>query len=182
MRMVSRICQDVQKIDSFLSLTQTGYLGLSTSNMPYIVPLNYIWYEGNVYFHGAAEGKKVDMIRENANATFVVSESYGTLTNPTPANTDTAYLSVMLFGKIEMVEDINEAAAAMQLLLDKYVPGYFNTPLSPHHVTKYHSSLGSHTAVYKFVPSEITAKENASIEENAFYIGREEKMDLKVMN
>jgi len=182
MRMASRICHDELKINSILSRTQTGYLGLSTSNMPYIVPLNYVWYERNIYFHGAAEGKKVDMIRENANATFVVSESYGTLANSTPANTDTAYLSVMLFGKIEMVEDIIEATAVMQCLLDKYVPGYYNTPLSPHHVTKYQSSLGSHTAVYKFVPSEITAKENASLEENAYYIGGEVKMNSKVIS
>ena len=102
MRMSTRICQDEQKIHTVLSEMQTGYLGLSVMDMPYIVPLNYVWHEGNIYFHGANEGKKVDMMQENANATFVVSESFGTMAHPIPAHTDTAYLSVMVYGKMEM--------------------------------------------------------------------------------
>ena len=179
MRMKTRICRDETKIHAFLSRTPTGYLGLSTGDIPYIVPLNYVWHEGNVYFHGASEGRKIDMIRENPNATFVVCENYGTIADPIPAKTDTAYLSVMLFGKVEIVEDLTDATSAMQQLLNKYVPGYFQTPLAASHVEKYRSSLGSKTAVCKFVPSEMTAKENVMVEEKAFYPGREVTMDVK---
>jgi nitroimidazol reductase NimA-like FMN-containing flavoprotein (pyridoxamine 5'-phosphate oxidase superfamily) len=178
MRMITRICQDEKKINLLLSSTQTGYLGLSTGDMPYVVPLNYVWHERNVYFHGASEGRKVDMIQENANGTFVVSENYGTMVHPIPANTDTAYLSVMLFGKVEMVEDLAEATSAMQKLLHKYVPDYYNTSLSSNHVDKYRSSMGSKTMVFKLVPSEITAKENVMEEDKAFYLGRNVSMDL----
>lgn len=179
MRMSTRICQDEQKINLFLSEMQTGYLGLSVSDMPYIVPLNYVWHEGNIYFHGANEGKKVDMMQENANATFVVSENFGTMAHPIPANTDTAYLSVMVYGKMEIVKELAEATEAMQKLLDKYVPGYYDTPLSLNHVKKYRSSLGSKTMIFKLVPSEMTVKENVMVEEKAFYLGRYVGMDLK---
>ena len=67
----------------------------------------------------------------------------------------------------------------MQQLLDKYVPGYYDTPLSPNHVKKYRSSLGSETMVFKLVTSEITAKENSMEEAKAFYSGRNVGMDMK---
>lgn len=179
MRMIERICEDQKKIHTLLLEQQTGYLGLSSRDMPYIVPLNYVWYDGNIYFHGANEGRKVDIMRENANATFVVCESMGTLVNPIPANTDTAYLSVMVFGKMEIVTDLVEATSIMQQLLDKYVPGYYETPLSRNHVEKYQSSLGSKTGVYKLVTSEMTAKENILVESMEYYAGRSVDMDVK---
>jgi nitroimidazol reductase NimA-like FMN-containing flavoprotein (pyridoxamine 5'-phosphate oxidase superfamily) len=119
------------------------------------------------------------MIRENDNATFVVCESYGTIADPVPAKTDTAYLSVMLFGKVGIVEDLTEATAAMQELLNKYVPGYYDTPLASSHVEKYRSSMGSKTAVFKLVPAQISAKESPLVEEMAFYPGRKASMDVK---
>lgn len=182
MRMFNRICEDQQKIHTLLSEMQTGYLGLSSGDMPYIVPLNYVWQDGNIYFHGANEGRKVDIIQKNANATFVVCDSYGTMVNPVPAETDTAYLSVMLFGKIEMVTNLSEATSIMQQLLDKYVPGYYEKTLSKQHVEKYRSSLGGKTEIFKLVPSNITAKENILVESMAFYAGRSVGMDSNKEN
>lgn len=179
MRMFKKSVQDEERINLFLSEMETGYLGLSSQDMPYIVPLNYVWYEGNVYFHGASEGKKIEIIEDNPNATFVVSENYGTITDPVPANTDTAYLSVMLFGKVEFVNDLDEATKAMQQLLNKYVPGYYPSALPKSHVDRYRSSLGSKTKVFKLVVTAFTAKENSMIEEKWFYKGRELRMDMK---
>lgn len=179
MRMFKKSVQDEERINLFLSEMETGYLGLSSQDMPYIVPLNYVWYEGNVYFHGASEGKKIEIIEDNPNATFVVSENYGTITDPVPANTDTAYLSVMLFGKVEFVNDLDEATKAMQQLLNKYVPGYYPSALPKSHVDRYRSSLGSKTKVFKLVVTAFTAKENSMIEEKRFYKGRELRMDMK---
>lgn len=172
MRMQDRICNDKQKIEEFLSSAETGFLGLTNNDAPYIVPLNYVWFDGSIYFHGASEGKKVDFIKNNPVATFVISEFQGTMVSPIPANTDTAYLSVMLFGDIEIVNNLREATNAMQALLDKYVAGYYNTPLSSQHVARYQSSLGSKTCIFKLNPTEITAKENIKIEDQLYFQGR----------
>lgn len=179
MRMMKNECQDEEKINRFLLEGQTGYLGLSAQDFPYVVPLNYVWKEGNIYFHGASEGRKMDIIQENTNATFVVCENYGTMADVIPAKTDTAYFSVMLFGNIEIVQDLSESTSAMQQLLNKYVPGYYHAPVSKQHVEKYRSSMGSKTVVLKLVPLTITAKENAMVEEKKFYIGRDITVDSK---
>lgn len=170
-------CTDNDRIDHFLSLARTGYLGLTDGELPYVVPLNFIWKKGTIYFHGAAKGRKIDLIDTNPNCCFTVSEDYGTMVSPIPAKTDTAYMSVMLFGELEAVTDPVEATAAMQLLLDKYVPGYYDKALSQSHVEKYRSPLGSHTAVFKLNPSIRTAKINQLNTDLTFSPGRKVEMD-----
>lgn len=176
-RQENLVCTDDKRIDQFLSRTRTGYLGLTDGELPYVVPLNFVWMNEAVYFHGAAHGRKIDLIHANPNCCFTVAEDYGTMVNPIPAKTDTAYTSVMLFGALETVTDLNEATAVMQAMLDKYVPGYYDKSLSPSHVEKYRSSLGSHTVVFRLIPSERTAKENQLDMELAFYPGRKVGMD-----
>lgn len=171
-RYSSRQCDDKEKIDRFLSEARIGFLGLTAGNHPYVVPLNFVWHCGSVYFHGAESGRKIELMKKNANACFTVCDEYGTLTDPVPAHTDTAYMSAMLFGKTALVTDLDEATAAMQHMLDKYVPGYYSRPLSRQHVEKYRSSFDSAAAVYRLNPINISAKENALDPAKAFYPGR----------
>lgn len=171
-------CTDEQRIDQFLNQARTGYLGLADGEFPYVVPLNFIWMNGAMYFHGAAHGRKINVIDANSNCCFTVAEDVGTMVSPIPAKTDTAYMSVMLFGVLETVSDLNEATAAMQGMLDKYVPGYYDKNLSQSHVERYRSSLGSHTVVFKLIPKVRTAKENQLNPQLSFYTGRKVEMDL----
>lgn len=164
-------------MDEFLRQARTGFLGLTEGEFPYVVPVNFVWLNGAIYFHGAAQGRKIELIHANPNCCFTVAEEYGTMVSPIPAKTDTAYMSVMLFGVIEMVNDIKEATAALQGMLDKYVPGYYNQKLSQTHVEKYRSSLGSHTVVLKMIPKVITAKANPLDSQQAFFPGRSVEMD-----
>lgn len=172
MRFAKNNCTDQAKIDEFLLNGQTGFLGLVDQEVPYVIPLNYVWHNESFFFHGAEEGRKIDIIQTNPQACFTVSESYGTLVDPVPANTDTAYMSVIANGIVEIVTDLDEATSAMQAMLDKYVPNYYSSPLPKKHVEKYQSSLGSKTVVLKIKPLSITAKENDLDEQKEYYSGR----------
>ncbi|WP_408011346.1 pyridoxamine 5'-phosphate oxidase family protein [Pseudalkalibacillus sp. A8] len=176
-RYAKRECKDPEKINSFLAQAKTGFLGLSAREQPYVIPLNFVWWDNKIYFHGAAEGRKIEMINDNSNICFTISEEYSTIVSPIPAHTDTAYMSVIMFGNIELVTDLEEGTQAMQEMLDKYVPGYYDTPLAKSHVEKYTSSMGSKTAIYKIIPRDVTAKENELVEKNHFYPGRSVKGD-----
>lgn len=169
---------DQPKMNDFLRTAETGFLGLSDGTLPYVIPLNFVWMNEAIYFHGASEGRKVTIMEENANACFTVSEAQGTLTDHVPAKTDTAYLSVMIFGEAQKVNDLEEAVMVMQAMLDKYVPGYYEKALSKSHVDKYRSSLGSRTAVYKIEAKNITAKANPIQFEKLFYSGKTTQNDI----
>jgi uncharacterized protein len=176
-RMKKRECTDREKIEGFLDMTETGYLGVSLADVPYVIPLNYVWYEGNIYFHGASEGRKMEILAKNSNVCFTVSASYGTMIDPVPAKTDTSYMSVMIFGKANIVTDLTKATSVMQKMLDKYVPSYYQHSLSPVHVEKYRSSIGSKTSIIEIKTELLTAKENELVENKGFYPGRNVQMD-----
>lgn len=173
-----RDCTDKTKIDDFLEKAKVGYLGLSDGDLPYVVPLNYVWYQNAIYFHGADSGRKCDILNRNSHVCFTVSEQYGTIADPVPASTDTAYMSVMLFGHAARVTDLDEATDALQAMLDKHVPGYYDKPLPKQHVAKYRSSLNSEVAVYRITPEYLSAKENPLAEERKFYPGRQVQQDV----
>lgn len=171
-RYSKRTLTDQEQIDAFLAHAKVGNLGLSNGTEPYIIPLNFCWWNGHIYFHGADSGRKVEMINANNRVCFSVCEEYGTIADPIPAHTDTAYMSVFLSGTIERVQDPDEMRDAMQAMLDKYVPGYYPEPLSLQHVVKYRSSMGSVTAVFRITPDSLTAKGSPMPEEKRFYPGR----------
>lgn len=177
-RMIKRECTDQVKIERFLQEAETGFLGMALENAPYVVPLNYVWFEGNIYFHGASEGRKMEIMQKNTNVCFTVSTSYGTMTDPVPAKTDTAYISVMIFGQATSLIDPTKATAVLQKMLEKYVPDYYQQPLSQAHVEKYRSSMGSKTSIIEIKTDIITAKENELVVEKRFYPGRTVQSDL----
>lgn len=157
-----RNCTDKEKIEAFLSESRTGVVGMTSDGFPYVVPVNYVWNNGSIYFHGMGSGKKVDILSENPMVCFTVYKEIGTVTDPVPAHADTSYLSVMIFGKAEKVTDLEEATATLQKVLDKYMPKYYKQPLNGIFIEKYRSSLdGNAVAVYRVTPQEMTAKENS---------------------
>ena len=166
---VQRDCKDKEKIEKFLKKTRTGVIGMNGDHYPYAVPVNFVWYDGSIYFHGMGSGKKVDILLEEPPVCFTVYEEFGTVTDPMPCHADTSYMSVMLFGKIEKIVDFEEAASALWKIVEKFMPGYYNKPLSASFIENYKSSLdGNQVAVFKLTPEDVTAKENHAEESELF--------------
>lgn len=172
-RYVQRECKDTQKIDEFLSSTRVGILGMNDDKgKPYAVPLNFVWFDGSLFFHGAGSGKKEIILDKEPQICFTVYEEYGTAMDPMPCHADTSYMSVMLFGKVERVINFGEAAQVLDKLVEKYVPGYYTKKLTPKLMEKYRSQLdGKAVSVYRITPEEITAKQNI-VQENELFNGK----------
>ena len=97
----------------------SGVLALSGDDgYPYAVPMSYVYTDGKIYFHCAKAGHKLDALKRNAKASFcviaqdqVVAEEY------------TSYFkSVIVFGQIRVLENIQEKHAAIEKLAIKYAP------------------------------------------------------------
>ncbi|MGB4500655.1 MAG: pyridoxamine 5'-phosphate oxidase family protein [Natronincolaceae bacterium] len=152
---------DKNKIETFLQQARVGHLGMVDGNRPYVVPLNFIWMDGKIYFHGATGGRRNRVIEANPEVCFTVSREYGTVVDPVPADVDTAYMSVMIFGRAQPITDLGETTRILQEIVNKYVPGYYSEPLSKQYVDKLRSPVfGGPVQVYQIDPHHITAKEN----------------------
>jgi len=96
-------------------------LGLSENNHPYIVPLNYGFsYDGGkltLYFHGATEGKKIDIIRKNNNACFEIDCDTKLIEGEKACNYGYEFKSVIGFGKIVFLDTMDEKTAGLNYLM-----------------------------------------------------------------
>jgi len=158
-----RECTDKAKITALLTEERVGIIGFSDKGMPYAVPVNYVWHDGAVYFHGMGSGRKVELLSHAPPVCFTVFRENGTVADPVPCHADTSYLSVMIFGKAERLTDHSLAAGALQAFLEKFLPEYYTEKINGTLTEKYRSSLdGNAVAVYRIIAEEITAKENAA--------------------
>jgi len=165
-----RICTDEAMIESFLQETRVGIVAMvDEENFPYAIPVNYVWHKGAIYFHGMGSGKKESLLLQRPSVCFTLFHEYGTVVDPVPCHADTAYRSVVIFGKAEKVMDAEESALVLQKLLDKYTPNYYKHQLSGSLIEKYRSTHdGKAVSVFKIEPTTLTAKENIAQESELF--------------
>ena len=83
---------------------------------PYAVPLNYVWLDGRIYLHGAAQGHRFDALLQNPKVSFAVVGR----NELAPEKLTTLYTSAIAFGTARPVEDDAEKRAALEALADKY--------------------------------------------------------------
>lgn len=106
---------------TLLNAGRYGTLALCGSDgMPYAVPVNYAYEDGHIYFHCAAQGHKLDILRENPNVSFcvvgvekLVSEEFTTL-----------YESVIAFGKASIPEERDAKLHGMLAICEKFSKPY----------------------------------------------------------
>ena len=90
---------------------------------PYGLPLSYLWDQGRIYMHCAAEGQKLDNLRANPKASL-------TVVGPTEPVYDkgfsTYYESAIVCGPVSVVEEADEKYRALYELARKYLPDHLD--------------------------------------------------------
>lgn len=92
---------------------------------PYAVPLSYAWQEDRLVFHCAKAGHKLDAIIREPKASFCVIDQDQVV----PEEYTTYFRSVIVFGRVRVVEDESQLRAAAALLGRKYAPEHTSEQL-----------------------------------------------------
>ena len=112
---------DPNQILHILDTAKVLHLGLAVNNEPYVVPMNYgyLMEDGKLtlYLHSAVRGKKLDMVRANANVFFELECDLQPFEGRVPCQYGLVYSSVMGRGKAHIVEDVEEKKQAMSILM-----------------------------------------------------------------
>ena len=107
-----------------LQKATAGTLALLGDNgYPYAVPISYVYADGKLYFHSALSGHKIDAIRNCDKASFCVIDK----DDVHPEKYTTFFRSVIVFGRIHIIEDEQEKLATARLLGDRYNPNQEET-------------------------------------------------------
>jgi nitroimidazol reductase NimA-like FMN-containing flavoprotein (pyridoxamine 5'-phosphate oxidase superfamily) len=108
MRRKDKEISDIDEKLKIIAENKICRLGLSENNYPYIVPLNYgfSYNDGTLtlYFHGATEGKKMDIIKRNNNVCFEIDCDTGLIEGEAPCNYGYEFKSIIGFRKIIILE------------------------------------------------------------------------------
>lgn len=93
---------------------------LGDDGYPYSVPVSYLFLNGKIIFHGAKAGHKFDAIKNYPKASFSVIDKDQIV----PEKYTSYFKSAIVFGKIRILEDKEEMLATLDLLANKYRPGF----------------------------------------------------------
>lgn len=125
MRREDKSITDRSSINSILKNELVLRLGLCYGDIPYIVPLNFVFDEtinddGVIYLHSALDGLKLDILRENKEVCFEVEQGLELVSASTPCNWGMKYKSVIGHGKAFFEEQKQEKIMVLNLFMDKY--------------------------------------------------------------
>ncbi len=96
-----------------LSAGRYGRLGLSLNDMPYIVPMSYVYSNGRIYLHSRGGGKKVEIVTKNPFVCFEVDHL-----------DKNRWSSVVVYGNVSLSSDIEAKARMFSAFTNKDLGGH----------------------------------------------------------
>lgn len=145
--------------ERLLETIESGYVGrlatVGADRQPYVIPLLYVWVDDEIWIHStSARGHFRTNIEYESRVCFEIDEAsniypYGRF----ECDTAVAYRSVVVFGRIRIVEDQEQKLACFNALMKKYADPAWDRPKG------FYPSLDKVT-VYAITPERMTGKEN----------------------
>jgi nitroimidazol reductase NimA-like FMN-containing flavoprotein (pyridoxamine 5'-phosphate oxidase superfamily) len=132
-----------RQIEEMLSRHVIGRIACSDHDLPYIVPVNYV-YNGREIISHSTSGKKIEIMRKNPRVCFQVDEIFNIF----------KWQSVVAWGRFEEITDITEKERAMMALTHRLMPLVEKPTNHPSHgLAEHESDIGTRLdlIVYKIV-------------------------------
>lgn len=150
MRRSDKAVIDQSAIEQIFKAGKTCQLAFIAEPAPYLVTLNYSYHDGTLYFHSAAEGRKIDLIKENREVAFTVALDLGLVKGEIACDWSVRFQSVVGHGKISLLESPEEKRQGLDLFMAHYSDADFSYP----------DNMIQATAVFKLVINEMTVKQS----------------------
>lgn len=114
---------DISHIESILRRCMVGRFAVNGSDgYPYVVPLNFVYWQNSIYFHSSTKGEKIESLLRDPRACFEVDIPLAYLDRAfdrkrLPCKVDQFFHSVIIKGRAEVVEDPGEKLGALNALM-----------------------------------------------------------------
>lgn len=147
MRRSEREMSDPEFMHQVLRDATEMYIAMNTGEAPYVLPVNYVFHEGCIYFHCAPEGRKLDLLQADPRVGFTAAVDIRV------ERTTTRYRSVCGTGITEMVDDPAVKDEVLRAFAARYsAPCVF--PVSPEKF--------AHTRIVRIRIETLTGKHSRS--------------------
>jgi uncharacterized protein len=120
MRRRDKEITDPRTIEGILSSSRICRLAMVDHGEPYLVPLNFGYSNGALYFHSAAAGRKIDCLRQSGRVCFEIEDQTEIIRNDVPCEWSTRYRSVIGYGVVEFITDDDAKSAALDIIMAQH--------------------------------------------------------------
>jgi hypothetical protein len=124
MRRVDREITDRKIIEETIMKAKVCRIGLVDGDEAYIVPMNFGYGDGCLWFHSALVGRKVELVKRNGKASFEIDIDEGLFMDRSADKCTNLYTSVMGNGRITIAEG-EEKMKGIRLLMEHYSPDQY---------------------------------------------------------
>ena len=114
MRRTEREVLDPQFMHQVLQDAQELYIAMNSGVAPYVIPVNYVFHNGCIFFHCALEGRKLDLLKADSRVGF------STAVDIQVEKTTTRYRSVCGCGTAELVNDPDQKNEVLKAFAARY--------------------------------------------------------------
>lgn len=127
MRRSEREVHDRQRLMDILDACDCLHLAIADEEAPYIVPVNFGWEEREgtlwLYFHGASEGRKVELMARHPRVGFEADCAHSLVRGEPACRYSYRYASVIGVGSVHFAETPEEKRHGLRRIMAHYAPG-----------------------------------------------------------
>lgn len=150
MRRKEKQVDDPAVIEDIVRKAQFCRLGMIDHDTPYVVPMNFGYADGMFFVHSASEGRKIDVLRRHPKVCLQLDIDCQLVRSENPCKWGVAYKSVIALGTAAFVDDPDEKAEGLNVIMRHYSGQAHRFP--PGSLEK--------TAVIRIKVEQITAKQS----------------------
>jgi hypothetical protein len=98
MRRKDKELSDPLIIREILSNASFCHVAVSNGDVPYCIPICFVYKDGNVYLHSAGEGRKIEILSGNPKVCIIIEQGCSMVSSDSPCGYEMRYESVMIEG------------------------------------------------------------------------------------
>jgi nitroimidazol reductase NimA-like FMN-containing flavoprotein (pyridoxamine 5'-phosphate oxidase superfamily) len=117
-----------KEIEEIIKKCQVCHVAMvDPEGKPYLVPMNFGFEEGVIYLHSSRVGKKIGILKNNPEVCIEFSTDYllRYQNENVACSWSMKYRSVLAYGKVTFIEDDQQKANHLDLIMKNYSPGEF---------------------------------------------------------
>jgi len=120
MRRKDRKITDEKIIERILSKSTVCRIAMVDEGLPYIVPLNYGYFDNALYIHSAPEGRKIDILKHNNKVCFEIEYSSEVISSELSCDWSTKYRTLVGYGSIQIITDFEQKKFGLDKIMSHY--------------------------------------------------------------
>jgi nitroimidazol reductase NimA-like FMN-containing flavoprotein (pyridoxamine 5'-phosphate oxidase superfamily) len=120
MRRKDKEITDHKLIVVILSESMICRIAMIDNDVPYIMPLNYGYFNNALYIHSASKGKKIEILKKNNRVCFEIENYVEIIKHDEPCHWSTKYRSLIGYGTVEIINDFDRKKEGLDIIMAQH--------------------------------------------------------------